>query len=168
VVNPPESNGAARPLSVLVLNSSAGTREILPAYLSARGIAVSTSDLTMIRQGVIDGGGLVAGLSPDVIVIDIAPPWEVNWQTYLDVQRNPLVRYPIVVTTTNERALSRLVGAAGLIELVGKPDDLGRVYEAIARAASLNLGAGVRRSDDRRTGERRRRERRRPRPTPVA
>jgi CheY-like chemotaxis protein len=161
VSNAPSLKAPDRQLSVLVLNSSADTREMLHAYLSARGMAVSTSDLPLIRKGVIDGGRLVAGLSPDVIVIDIAPPYEVNWHAYLDLRRDPLVRCPIVVTTTNERVLSEIVGAAGVIELVGKPYDLGQLHEAVVRAAALGTGTEDRLDDERRTGDRRRGDRRR-------
>jgi DNA-binding response OmpR family regulator len=148
-------------LSVLVLDSSSDTREMLHTYLAARGLAVSTSDLPLIRSGVIDGGRLVAGLDPDVIVIDVAPPYEVNWRAYLDLQRHPFVQCPIVVTTTNERALARIVGtAAELIELVGKPYDLGQLHDAIVRAAALNEDNARESGEDRRTGERRERDRR--------
>jgi CheY-like chemotaxis protein len=153
-------SGAGPRLSVLVLNSSADTREMLHTYLASRGLAVSTSDLPLIRSGVIDGGRLIAGLDPDVIVIDVALPYEVNWRAYLDLQRHPFVQCPIVVTTTNERALARIVGAAsGLIELVGKPYDLGQLYDAIVRAAALDQESAPE-SHGRRTGDRRAKDRR--------
>jgi len=101
---------------------------------------------------------------PDAIVFDVSIPYEANWTTVQRLRQDPQLRCPIIVTTTNEAALRRLVGA-GAIEIVGKPYDLARLRDTVVAALDPREHADAGPSDERRVKDRRERDRRTP-PTP--
>jgi CheY-like chemotaxis protein len=151
-------------LKVLVLDNSSDILELLSIDLACRGCVVTTGSVSAIRHGEIDGPQLIEAASPDVIVFDVALPYEANWRIAMNLQSDPRVRVPFVLTTTNATAVRRLIGR-DLIELVGKPYDLDTLYDAILRsvypetakdaAASPDPDHERRSGVDRRTGARR-------------
>ena len=152
------------PLRVLVFDNSSDILELLSTDLQCRGCIVTTGSVSAIRHGEIDGPHLIEAAAPDVIVFDVALPYEANWQIAMNLQADPRVRVPFVLTTTNAMAVRRLIGR-DLIELVGKPYDLDTLYDVILRSVSPETAAdgepsrdqiGNRRSGtDRRTTARR-------------
>jgi CheY-like chemotaxis protein len=131
-------NSPTSPLKVLVFDNSADILELLSTDLECRGCVVTTGSVSAIRHGEIDGARLIEAAAPDVIVFDVAVPYEANWRVAMELQADPRARMPFVLTTTNAQAVRRLIGRE-LIELVGKPYDLDTLYDAIVR--SVNLGA---------------------------
>jgi CheY-like chemotaxis protein len=121
------------PMKVLVLDNSSDILELLSTDLHCRGCVVTTGSVSAIRHGEIDGPRLIEAAAPDVIVFDVALPYEANWQIAIDLQTDPRVRVPFVLTTTNANAVRRLIGR-DLIELVGKPYDLDTLYDVILRS----------------------------------
>jgi CheY-like chemotaxis protein len=152
------------PLKVLVLDNSSDILELISTDLQCRGCIVTTGSVSAIRHGEIDGPQLIEAATPDVIVFDVALPYEANWQIAMDLQADPRVRVPFILTTTNATAVRRLIGR-DLIELVGKPYDLDTLYDVILRSVWPEPAAeGVppddqslerRRSGDRRSSSRR-------------
>jgi len=62
---------------------------------------------------------------PDVIVFDISFPYDHNWMRYREFRQSDSVRnIPVVLTTTNAKALHDIVGTTDALEIVGKPYDL--------------------------------------------
>jgi DNA-binding response OmpR family regulator len=90
----------------------------------------------------------------DVIVFDIALPYQANWQLFRDLQARELAGVPVVLTTTNERALDALLGEdrPQVIEIWGKPYDTERLRSRVH--AVLNLPDRRTHSEDRRRGAR--------------
>ena len=128
------------PLRVLVLDNSSDILELLSTDLQCRGCVVTTGSVSAIRHGEIDGPHLIEAAAPDVIVFDVALPYEANWQIAMNLQADPRVRVPFVLTTTNAMAVRRLIGR-DLIELVGKPYDLDTLYDVILRSVSPETAA---------------------------
>ncbi len=126
--------GAAPHLKVLIFDNSSDILELLSTDLQCRGCAVTTASVSAIRHGEIDGAQLIEASAPDVVVFDVALPYEANWRVAMDLQADPRVRMPFVLTTTNAQVVRRLIGR-DLIELVGKPYDLDGLYDAILRSA---------------------------------
>jgi CheY-like chemotaxis protein len=143
-------------LKVLIFDNSSDILELLSTDLQCRGCVVTTASVSAIRHGEIDGAQLVEAAAPDVVVFDVALPYEANWRVAMDLQADPRVRVPFVLTTTNALAVRRLIGR-DLIELFGKPYDLDTLYDAILRSAvperrtASEMGA-VHREFDRRSG----------------
>ena len=123
------------PLRVLVFDNSSDILELLSTDLQCRGCVVTTGSVSAIRHGEIDGPHLIEAAAPDVIVFDVALPYEANWQIAMNLQADPRVRVPFVLTITNAMAVRRLIGR-DLIELVGKPYDLDTLYDVILRSVS--------------------------------
>jgi CheY-like chemotaxis protein len=156
----PERQLRDSPLKVLILDNSEDILELLSTDLACRGCVVSTASVSAIRHGEIDSARLIETTAPDVIVFDVALPYETNWRVATELQADPRVRVPFVLTTTNATAVRRLIGQ-DLIELVGKPYDLDVLYDVIVRAAFPELpqatapsleSCGQKLTDDRRSG----------------
>jgi DNA-binding response OmpR family regulator len=166
-----QSNVVAEPIPIraLVMDSSVDTLDLLRQYLEFRGFEVETCDLARLRHDGADAAATIARARPDVVVFDIALPYEENWKLCASLRQDPRVSVPFVLTTTNRGAVERLTGARDVIEILGKPYDLEQFAEAVhsaVRASDDTQTAGEPRGDtrrgvDRRIGERRREDRRR-------
>jgi len=126
------------PLNVLIFDNSPDILELLTTDLKGRGCIVTTGSVSAIRHGEIDGAQLIESTAPDVVVFDIALPYEANWRVATELQADPRVRVPFVLTTTNATAVRRLIGR-DLIELVGKPYDLDTLYDVIIRSVCPDI-----------------------------
>ena len=72
---------------------------------------------------------------PQVIVFDVSFPYELKWQRFREFQQlGDECRVPVVLTTTNQRALTEWSGAASVLEILGKPYDLEQLLAAVRRA----------------------------------
>ena len=124
--------------AVAVINSNENTVEMLRTCLQQHGFtAVATAHVTDIRHGRVDFLELIEAHDPQVIVYDVAIPYEENWRfLQLLMSSEAMQDRKVVVTTTNKRVLDNLVGEqTGAQEIVGKPYDLRTVVEAVQRAA---------------------------------
>ena len=121
------------PLKVLIFDNSVDILELLATDLQCRGCLVTTASVSAIRHGEVDGARLIEATAPDVVVFDVALPYEANWRVAMALQSDPRVRVPFVLTTTNATTVRRLIGR-DLIELVGKPYDLDTLYDAVVRS----------------------------------
>ena len=137
------------PLKVLIFDNSVDILELLATDLQCRGCIVTTGSVSALRHGDVDGGRLIEATAPDVVIFDVALPYEINWQVATDLQADSRVRVPFVLTTTNATAVRRLIGR-DLIELVGKPYDLDTLFDAIVRSVFPDTAgdSGTSRSPD--------------------
>jgi CheY-like chemotaxis protein len=134
------STSTSRPV-VAVFNASQDTVDMLIAFFEQYGYeavgepwpAREPLDVDTVRA-------FVARHQPDVIVFDISFPYDHNWQRCREFHdAHDIQKIPVVLTTTNARALSEIVGPTAAIEIVGKPYDLELLAGAVARA----LPAGI-------------------------
>ena len=121
------------PLKVLIFDNSVDILELLVTDLQCRGCLVTTASVSAIRHGEVDGVRLIEATAPDVVIFDVALPYEANWHVAMALQSDPRVRVPFVLTTTNATTVRRLIGR-DLIELVGKPYDLDTLYHVVVRS----------------------------------
>ena len=122
--------------SITVLNSSAETIEILKIALEEQGYAVSTGHVADVKKGQLDVIDFVAEHQPDVIIFDVAIPYEENWRFLRLLQSSDAVKdVRWVITTTHKKRLEELVGECGEVyEVVGKPYDLIQITNAVKNA----------------------------------
>lgn len=117
---------------VAIIDSNDDIINALRELFESEGFLVATAHVRQIRSGRVDFGTFLSRYDPDVIVYDIAPPYEENW-TFFKLLRTTDAgkerRY--VVTTTNKAALERLVGDTGAAELIGKPFDLEQIVDQV-------------------------------------
>jgi CheY-like chemotaxis protein len=122
--------------SVAIINSSEDTIEVLRLAFEKEGFAVASTHVSSVKSGETDLLAWVGEHSPDVIVYDIALPYEENF-TFLRLLRtsDALKEVQWVITTTHKQRLEELVGNCGEVyEVVGKPYDLQQIVDAVARA----------------------------------
>jgi CheY-like chemotaxis protein len=157
------------PIRALIMDSSADTLELLRQYLEFHGFEVETCNLARLRHEDADVAEAIVRARPDVVVFDIALPYETNWAMCSSLRRDPRVTVPFVLTTTNRAVVERLTGARDVIEILGKPYDLEQFAQAVVAAVRNGQepsAAGGSRDEarggaDRRVGDRRRNNRRR-------
>jgi CheY-like chemotaxis protein len=121
-----------------VINTTPDTVDLLKDALEKTGAIVVTGYTFEIRDGKLDLESFLRTHQPDVIVYDIAPPYDRNWEFLQHLRTTILRGYRFVLTTTNRAHVDSLVGRdEEIYEVVGKADDL----DAIVRATKEALRA---------------------------
>jgi len=150
----------ADPPRVVVLDSDLDTIEMLQAALQTAGFLVVTGNLHEFRTRQRDLFAFLEHAQPDVILYDLSPPYELNWAYLQDARLHPtFARCGLVVTTTNQRAVEKLVSLP-VVEIFAKPYDVDllatAVRKALAPAHTTSADEDRRHRPDRRTGDDRR------------
>ncbi len=134
---------ADRPV-VAVINTSEEVITMLSMALDEEGFSV-VGQLTRtvnFKREELSLQQFLADHQPQVVLWDIAPPYEENWAYFQSVQQGGAFSgRGVVLTTTNKRVLEQLVGATGAIEIVGKPYDLDQIVGAVRRELARLSGA---------------------------
>jgi CheY-like chemotaxis protein len=119
-----------------VFNTSPDTVEMLRVALSMAGVESVSAYTFELRDGTVDISAFMDQHHPDVVVYDIAPPYDVNYQLFLRLRSTPGLRAcPVVMTTTNARYVQQLVGPEHRVyEVIGKPFDLDAIVQAVLEA----------------------------------
>lgn len=162
-----ESSGTGRGRTVALCDSHPDTIDLLRAVFEEDGLLVITIDLRDVRAGRLDIGRLRERHAFDVVVFDITLPYQATWELFRQLRERDLADLPVVLTTTNERAVTALIGAdcrEPIVEIWGKPYDIDRLRASVLAALGLpdrrggidrrRPGAGD--EAERRTGHRRR------------
>jgi DNA-binding NtrC family response regulator len=121
---------------VAVINSTTDIVDMLRTALEQAGLVVVSALTPEIRDGHVDLDQLMRQHDPKVVVYDISPPYEPNWNLFQHVASMPMMKgRQFVVTSTNARHVERLASPQEHIyEVVGKADDLGRIVQATREA----------------------------------
>jgi len=124
------------PTVVGVINSTPDIVDILRIAIEQAGLVVVSALTFEIREGAIDLEHFIKQHQPRVIVYDISPPYEANWQLFLHLAAMPVMEgRHFVLTSTNARHVERLAGPQHPIyEIIGKPFDLDQVVQAVKEA----------------------------------
>jgi CheY-like chemotaxis protein len=121
--------------TVAIFNSSQDTVEFLRITFEAAGFQTVAGHVPDIKRGHLDFVGFIAEHEPVAVVLDIAMPYEDNWKFVRLIRDSGSMRdRPLILTTTNKRALEELVGATDTIEIVGKPYEPAEILEAVRKA----------------------------------
>ena len=122
--------------SIAVFNSSEDTIEVLKMALEEHGFAVASGHVSDIKRGQVDVLDFVEEHQPDVVIYDVALPYEENWRFLRLLQSSEALKHlKWVITTTHKKRLEELVGDCGeVFEIVGKPYDIEQITNAVRGA----------------------------------
>jgi CheY-like chemotaxis protein len=125
-----------KPPVVALINSSPDVVDMIRITMEHAGIVLVATMTHEIRDGEVDIETFVRQHQPQVILYDIAPPYEANWLLFRHISSMPeLVDRRFILTTTNERHVRELAGPERhLFEIVGKPYDLDLLTQAVKEA----------------------------------
>ncbi len=123
------------PPLLAIINTNRDLAELLRLAAARAGYRTVVGSVPEFRAGRQDLAAFLREHEPDAVVWDIAIPYEENWRYVQGVRAGNVMRdCPLVLTTTNKRALEALVGPTNTIELIGKPYDLAEIFAAVERA----------------------------------
>jgi len=129
--------GSSAETVVAIFNTSQDTIDMLRELFEHKGFVAVAVFTNTVRDGKVDLDGWMRQHRPSVIVYDIALPYDENWRLFEHIRQSPACRnVPFVLTTTNVAQVKRVAGDAELFEIVGKPYDLEKLFEAVSSAAS--------------------------------
>ena len=121
--------------TVAIINSNDDLVRLLRDGLVSLGFDVVTAHIRDIKSGQQDFTKFLNSHDPDVVVYDIAVPYEDNWtffQTLLKLPETQTRRF--LVTTVNKRILDQRIGPTDAIEIQGgRADDLDPVLDAVQK-----------------------------------
>ncbi len=128
-----------RPPVVAIFNTSPDTVEMLRIVLEHEGFVVIGVYTYEARDGKVDIENLFRQHDPQVVIYDIAPPYDKNWREFQHMSCMPaLANRKFVLTTTNERRVREVTeNPPEMFEIVGKPYDLGRIVERVKQLTGL-------------------------------
>ena len=72
-----------------------------------------------------------------MVVYDIAPPYQANWQLFEHVRSMPVMeKVQFILTSTNARQVEQFAKGvtSRIYEIVGKPFDLGEIVTGVQEA----------------------------------
>jgi DNA-binding response OmpR family regulator len=125
--------------NVAIFNSNEDLMEIVSFTLEKEGFQTVIARVPEIRRGKKDVVAFLKKHNPAVIIYDIPPPYEENWNFFLLLRNLEIAQgRHFILTTTNKAAIERLIGGVRAIEIYGKPFDLKEIIHAVKIA--INLG----------------------------
>ncbi len=121
---------------VAVFNTSEDTTDMLRVVLEQSGFVVVTAFTNALRDGKVDLEALMRQHRPAVVVYDVALPYDANWRLLEHIKASPACAgVQFVITTTNAVRLREVAGEdQQVLEIVGKPYDLGQLVKAVSEA----------------------------------
>jgi DNA-binding response OmpR family regulator len=122
--------------TIAVFNASEDTVAFVRLFFEQQGFHVVTQSWPAydpLRADVADA--FVSQHAADAVIFDVSLPYDENWQHFETFKKMLDGRkVPVVLTTTNKRALTEMVGTTGALEIVGKPFDLDHLASAVRNA----------------------------------
>ena len=132
-----------KPPVVALINSSPDVVDMIRITMEHAGIVLVSAMTHEVRDGEVDIEAFVRQHDPQVILYDIAPPYEANWLLFQHISAMASLRdRHFIITTTNERQVQGMAGDQRLYEIVGKPYDLQRLADAVKEALASRRTPG--------------------------
>jgi CheY-like chemotaxis protein len=123
---------------VAIFNSNDDIMSMLRTALEGEGFQTVAGHVVDIKRGHLDIIEFIQQHDPAVIVYDVVPPYEPNWNFLRLLRSSEFVKgRGFVVTTTNKAVLEGIAEAddtSGVHELIGKPYDLAEITRAVHAA----------------------------------
>jgi DNA-binding NtrC family response regulator len=131
------------PAVVAILDTNTDVVELLRVSLEQAGLIVFSAHIDEIRRGVLDLTTFLEQHDPQVIVYDLAPPYDAHWRFFQHVRHLPAMQgRSFVITSTNAQRVQEVVGTREtVLELVGRPYDLETVTRVVKAAVSTPASA---------------------------
>jgi len=133
---------------VALFNASDDTIDMVHALLKTTntGQSLVWCHFADLKKGTIDFNNFLTEHNPEVVIFDISPPYDENWQFFKTMRDSDVMRdRGAVLTTTNKDRLDEVLGSdSSALEVVGKPEDLLQIRMAImaeTKKASAARGA---------------------------
>lgn len=121
-----------RGLTLLLLNSQADTIDLLEDWFGAHGAVVHHARSLELCRDLNEAALLTELIRPHVILFDLSIPYRQSWECFQRLTAAGIFgNVPIVLTTTNRRALDELVGPTDAFEVIGTSRDLSKLQELI-------------------------------------
>lgn len=131
----PLVSGAQMAPVVALINSSPDTVEMLSVWFENAGFVVVSGMTHDIRIGRLDLTHFINAHQPDVIVYDIAPPYERNWRLFEHLRETVFPDHPYVLTSTNAGIVKKYIDPAlNVFDVMEKPYSLDAILQAVTTA----------------------------------
>lgn len=123
--------------TVAIVNTTPDTVSMLRAVLESAGFLVVSCFTHDIRDGQMDFEAFMRLHRPRVVVYDLAPPYERNFQLFQHVRAMPAVREAhFVITSVNPKHVVGMVGRdEHVYEVVDREEDLLDLVQAVKEAS---------------------------------
>lgn len=121
---------------VAVVNTNPDIVRLLRVSLERSGYVTFAISMEDTRNGSVHVKALLDRHNPDVIIHDIAPPYEQNWR-FLDQLRSTgeFAGRRFVITSVNARAAQQAVGRQeSVYEVLGQDTDVLQIVRAVKEA----------------------------------
>jgi CheY-like chemotaxis protein len=119
---------------VAVINTSPDTVEMLTELFEHHGFVVVSTYTHVIRTGEFDLRAFLDQHRPDVVLYDIAPPYDRNWRFFLHLRETTIGDLPCVLTSTNVAVVRSLIDPQlTIFEIVEKPYYMEQIVTAVRR-----------------------------------
>lgn len=120
--------------TVAVINSNEDIVEAIQLILNDAGYHSVGGHVIDFKKGRKDFVAFFKEHTPNVIIFDIAPPYEENWNFFQLIKNvKEAEGAQFIITTTNKGMLERFAGKTDAIEIVGKPFDLEEILMAVKK-----------------------------------
>jgi DNA-binding NtrC family response regulator len=128
---------ATAPQTVAVFNSNDDVVEMLRIALELEDFVVVSLHVDEVRRGSVALVDFVREHDPKVIIYDVTPPYDHSWRFLDHLRAGPDMQgREWVITSTNPQRVRELVNSSEtVLEIIGKPYDIGRIVQAVKEAS---------------------------------
>jgi len=121
---------------VVLFNANLDALAPLARLLESAGFNAVSALIPEVRNGRCDADSIMERHDPSVVVYDIGPPYEENWENFQVCRATSMRDRRFVITSANPARVERLAGRDERIyEIVDEPWDLDNIVHAVKEAA---------------------------------
>ena len=123
--------------TVAIVNTNPDLVRKLQVSLETAGFVVFVVHVEQIRTAGADLDGFLRQQDPQVIVYDVAPPFDQNWRFLEHLRHSPgWQQRQFVLTTVDEKRLHEVVGRDETVyEIVGLEEEIDEIIRAVKEAS---------------------------------